>query len=159
MSRPIWRIAADTPDYTSDDPSGEGAGRTGGRWNRKGLPVLYASETRALACLETLVHLKAASLPLNRYLVRIDIPDEVWAKAERQTRFTLSIGWDAEPAAKISIGIGSDWITSGRTCLLVVPSAIIPEENNILINPRHADHAWLTIEKERRWLYDPRLAA
>lgn len=159
MTRSVWRIAADTPEYTADDLSGEGARRTGGRWNRTGLPVLYTSETRALACLETLVHLKAVGLPFNRYLVRIDIPDEVWAKAERQTSRTLSVGWDAEPIGKVSIDFGSDWIASGRSCLLLVPSVIIPEERNILVNSAHTDHAGLAATKERRWLYDPRLGA
>lgn len=159
MSRSVWRIAADTPGYTADDLSGEGAKRTGGRWNRAGLPVLYTSETRALACLETLVHLKAVGLPINRYLVRIDIPDEVWANAERQTTLTLSVGWDAEPAGKVSIDFGSAWIADGRSCLLLVPSVIIPEECNILVNPGHSDHARLAATKERRWLYDPRLGA
>ncbi len=159
MSRSVWRIAADTPGYGADDVSGEGARRTGGRWNRAGIPLLYTSETRALACLETLVHLKSGGLPLNRYLVRMGIPDIVWADAEEQTSATLAVGWEAEPAGIVSMNFGSDWIASGRSCLLVVPSVIVPEERNILVNPRHPDHGLITATKERRWLYDPRLAA
>jgi RES domain-containing protein len=56
VSRTAWRIATDTPDYEADDLSGAGAKQTGGRWNERGLPLLYASESRALACLETVVH-------------------------------------------------------------------------------------------------------
>lgn len=159
MRRSVWRIAPDTPDYTADDLSGEGAKRTGGRWNKAGLPVLYASETRALACLETLVHLKATGLPFNRYLVQIDIPDAVWAKAEERTPSNLPVGWDAEPAGKVSMDEGSSWIMRESSCLLFVPSAIVPEERNILINPGHSDHKQLTATKVRRWLYDPRLAS
>ncbi|HVS77374.1 MAG TPA: RES family NAD+ phosphorylase, partial [Steroidobacteraceae bacterium] len=69
-AKAIWRIAPDTPDYVSDDLLGKGAERTGGRWNRKGTPMLYCSSTIALACLETLVHLSGGDpVPLNRYLV------------------------------------------------------------------------------------------
>ena len=52
----VWRIATDTPDYTADDLSGAGARATGGRWNARGTPLVYASTSRALACLETVVH-------------------------------------------------------------------------------------------------------
>ena len=68
----LWRIAVDAPDYTADDTTGAGAKATGGRWNRKGRAVLYTSRHMSLACLETVVHLKTGSLPLNRYLVRIE---------------------------------------------------------------------------------------
>lgn len=157
MSRSVWRIAADTPEYTADDLSGEGARITGGRWNRIDVPALYTAESRALACLETFVHLKANSLPLNRYLVRIDIPDDIWAGAEQHAAGSLPVGWDAKPYGKVSLDFGSDWLAGGKSCLLIVPSAIIPEEWNIIINPKH--HARLTATKERLWLYDPRLAS
>lgn len=157
MIRAIWRIAADAPDYTADDLTGEGARITGGRWNRKGAPALYAAESRALACLETFVHLKSASLPLNRYLVRIDVPDAVWTRAERRPAGALPIGWDAKPHGKVSLDLGSDWLASAGSCLLIVPSAIVPEESTIVINPKHPDHARLTATKERLWLYDPRM--
>src|SRR3712207_8444198 len=62
VSRTVWRIATDTPDYEANDLSGAGAKVTGGRWNEKDVPVVYASETRALACLETVVHLNAGGL-------------------------------------------------------------------------------------------------
>lgn len=157
MTQSVWRIAADTPDYTADDLTGEGAKRTGGRWNRLGVPIVYAAGTPAVACLETLVHLKAGGLPLNRYLIRIDIPDDVWGKAERLTPSDLPVGWDARPHGKVSLELGADWIRRRDSCLLIVPSVIIPEEQNILINPQHADHQRILTVKERLWLYDPRL--
>ena len=156
MSRPSWRIATDTPDYTADDMSGAGAKATGGRWNAAGTAMLYTSASRALACLETIVHLNAAALPLNRYLVGITIPDEIWDKAERLSP-AAHVGWDAEPAGKVSIDFGTAWATAGRSALLIVPSAIVAEEYNILINPLHPDAVGITARKERRWLYDPRL--
>ncbi|MGE0222117.1 MAG: RES family NAD+ phosphorylase [Acetobacteraceae bacterium] len=158
MSRIVWRIAIDTPDYEADDLSGEGAKRTGGRWNTQDLPVVYASETRALACLETVVHLNAGGLPLNRYLVAVTIPDDVWAGAETQTAASLPVGWDAEPAGQVSIRFGTDWLRSARSALLLVPSVIVPEESNVLINPRHAGAPRITAARVRKWVYDPRLA-
>ena len=159
MTQVAWRIATDTPTYTADDMTGTGAKRSGGRWNEKDEAVVYSSESRALAGFETLVHLKAAGLPFNRYLVRVDIPDPVWDAAERLDAAHLPVGWDAEPAGKVSIDLGTNWLRSRRTSLLVVPSVIVPEEFNILINPGHPDAGAITSTKERRWLYDPRLSS
>ena len=157
MSRTVWRIAADTPKYEAHDLSGAGAQATGGRWNEKDVPVVYAAETRALACLETVVHLNASGLPLNRTLVAVTIPDDVWANAQRESATTLAVGWDAEPAGRASIGFGTKWLRSGRSALLVVPSVIVPEEFNVLINPQHSASPRITANKVRKWLYDPRL--
>lgn len=151
----LWRIGADTPRYTADDMTGTGAARVGGRWNPPGVPMVYTSESRALACLETLVHFDGADFPFNRYLVRIDVPDDIWAAAQRETE--PPVGWDAEPAGLTSLRLGTEWARTGATCLLVVPSAIVPEEHNVLINPAHPDAARLSAAKVRRWLYDPRL--
>jgi RES domain-containing protein len=157
LSRLIWRIGTDTPGYGADDLSGKGAEITGGRWNAKGTPVVYASETRALACLETLVHLNASGLPLNRYLVAVEASDAVWGAAEGVDASPLAVGWDAEPPGLVSIDLGTAWLKANRSALLVVPSVVIPEEFNVLINPAHGDTRSITATKVRRWLYDPRL--
>lgn len=157
MSRVAWRIAADTARYPADDLSGEGARVTGGRWNAPDHAVVYASTTRALACLETFVHLNAGGLPLNRYLVEISIPDPLWDQARRETRDSLPVGWDAAPASLTSIQLGTEWLLAKRTALLILPSVIVPEECNILINPAHPEAAGVTCRKLRKWLYDPRL--
>lgn len=159
MSRRVWRIASDTPSYEADDLSGAGAKATGGRWNEKGSAVLYAAESRALACLETVVHLGAGGLPLNRYLVALDIPDDLWAKARRETPTTLAVGWDAEPAGRVSIRLGTDWLAAASSALLIVPSVIVPEEFNLLVNPAHPEAGGVTAKKVRRWTYDPRIRA
>ncbi len=153
----VWRIATDTPAYQADDLSGTGAKATGGRWNEAGISIVYTSDTRALACLETVVHLNAGGLPLNRYLVEVTIPDDVWAKAQAETPPNLPAGWEAEPPGQVSIQFGTSWARSGSSALLVVPSVIVQEEFNVLINPAHADSTQITAVKRRRWLYDPRL--
>lgn len=153
----VWRISTITPDYSADDLTGAGAKFTGGRWNRPGNPVLYCAPSMALAGLETVVHLASGSLPLNRYLVRIDIPDPVWKVREVITDKTAPVGWDALPAGKVSLDFGDDWLASLRSALLEVPSVIVPEEGNILVNPLHPDAKGITAAITRKWIYDARL--
>jgi RES domain-containing protein len=157
LSRIAYRICTDTPDYEADDLTGKGAEVTGGRWNTKGNPVVYAAESRALACLETMVHLAAGGLPLNRYLVEISIPDPVWAAAQKETPASLPVGWDAAPAGRASNAFGAAWLKNRRSAVLVIPSIIVPEECCVLINPAHPDSAGISATKSRRWLYDSRL--
>jgi RES domain-containing protein len=110
----VWRIATDTPDFVADDLTGAGARLTGGRWNRPGQPVLYCAASPALACLETLVHLGTGSLPMNRYLVAIDIPDAFWAARAVETLASLPVGWDAVPTGKVSLDFGDAWLSARR---------------------------------------------
>lgn len=153
----LWRIAIEAPSYRSTDLSGRGAELTGGRWNRKGVPMVYASTTRALACLETLVHFDAGMrLPLNRYLVRVDVPTECWKHRQRFVSPKAYIGWDAEPPGKVSQEFGSQWAADGNTLLLEVPSIVVAEEFNVMINPKHADGGRVRAEVVRKWTYDPR---
>ena len=153
----LWRIAADTPGYAADDLSGTGAKLTGGRWNSKGVPVVYCATSIALATLETVHYLRTGALPFNRFLVRIEVPEVVW-----QARMTLDPvpgGWDAIPAGIAASSAGDGWIVSGKTALLVVPSVIVPDESNVLLNPCHPDAAAITASTVRRWHYDPRFFA
>jgi RES domain-containing protein len=157
LSVVVWRIASDTKSYEADDLSGAGAKDRGGRWNAAGDPLVYASETQALACLETVVHLNAGGLPLNRYLVSVTIPDSVWANARVETPGSLPVGWDADPSGRASIQFGTAWIGSMASALLRVPSVIVPDEYNVLINPQHPGSKAIVAVKMRKWLYDPRL--
>lgn len=159
MGFTLWRIAVDTPEYMADDLTGKGAEVTGGRWNRKGRPVLYTSASIALACLETAVHLNQRGLPLNRYLVKITVPLETWNARETRAAAALPVGWDALPEGKVSLDVGDAWLLSGSSPLLVVPSVIVPEEHNVLINPAHPLLKGIASSKLRKWLYDPRLLA
>lgn len=152
----LWRIGTDTPDYEAHDLSGKGAEKSGGRWNRIGTPLVYASTTRALACLETVVHLAKKPLPLNRYLVQITVPMAAWSAATELDPAAL-VGWDAEPAGKASLDWGTSWVSSTTALLARVPSVIVPEEFNVLVNPAHPDAGGLKAIKVRKWLYDARL--
>ncbi len=153
----LWRIAADTPDHEAHDLSGKGAERSGGRWNRIGTPLVYCSEYKSLAALETLVHLAKHPLPMNRYLVRITVPASVWAAAITLDGASL-VGWDAEPAGKASLDWGTRWQQSRASLLARVPSVVVPDDFNVLINPLHPDLGAIKGQKIRRWTYDPRLS-
>jgi RES domain-containing protein len=156
--RILYRIGADTPTYGADDRSGAGAKKTGGRWNRPETAMLYTSGSRALACLETLVHLApGGAFPFNRYLVEFEVPTAEWMQ---RTVFDpdAHIGWDARPPGLVSLDWGTAWAASGATLLAEVPSVIVPEETNVLLNPAHAAMRKVVVRKRRRWHYDARLS-
>lgn len=153
----IWRIATRGPTWRADDLSGSGAAKDPGRWNSFGVPVVYASTTIALACLETLVHLSGdLSLPLERWLVAIDVPAEHWEPRTNLNREDLK-GWDATPPESASKDWGDRWIGAQQSLVAVVPSVIVSEERNVLINPAHPGCRDLQAMAIRRWTYDNRL--
>lgn len=155
----VYRITTSAPNYGADDLSGAGAKATGGRWNPVGIPVMYTSRSRALACLETVVHVGSSKpLPLNRYLVQLLIPNVQWAA---RTVFRIdaeSPEWDAEPPGHASIEWGRAWLASGTTLVAEVPSVVVPEESNVLLNPAHAEISAVAVRVVRKWIYDGRLA-
>lgn len=150
----LWRIAAETRSYPATDLSGGGAARNPGRWNEDGQPVLYTAPTIAIAVLETAAHIDAAGLPLNRFLVRINVPDSAWTAREELRAHALPATWSAIPAGKASVAIGAQWLLSLRSLVLVVPSVIVPEESATLLNPAHSDAAKLTATAIRPFEYD-----
>ena len=155
----VWRIAADTREYTADDMSGKGAEKTGGRWNRAGTPVVYGASSVALACLETIVHLNLSGFPLNRFLVAIEVPDAVWAERQVLSPDALPVGWSAIPEGRVSLDAGDAWLSGMGSALLLVPSVIVPEEFNVLVNSRHPDAGKIKANKLRAWFFDQRLVA
>lgn len=157
MTTPLWRIAVEAPAYTANDLTGAGAKISGGRWNSIGTPLIYSATNIALATIETVVYLRNDGMPFNRFLVRIDVPDTVWAS--RLVLDPLPGGWDAVPSGMTSRATGDAWAASGSSALLLVPSVCVPDEYNVLINPRHPDVASITATTIRRWIYDPRFFA
>ena len=150
----LWRIAVETPDWEAHDLSGRDVKDKGGRWSQPGTPLVYACRSIGVACLETLVHLAPGEVPANRYLVRIHVPLDVWTS---RARFQTGIGWDAQPPGRVSQSWGMEWVRDRACALASVPSVIVPEETNVLINPRHPDARHVTATKLRRWTYDLRL--
>ncbi len=158
MTIRLWRIASDTPTWTAEDMAGKGAASKGGRWNVAGVHATYAATSVSLAAWETRAHLGKAGtkLPFNRFLVRIDVPDDVWA-ARTGVAKPLPVGWDAIPEGMVSRTLGSAWLAANGSALYVVPSVVIEEEDNVIINPAHTDTKRLKTTKVRRFLYDHRV--
>ncbi|PRC93787.1 RES family NAD+ phosphorylase [Solimicrobium silvestre] len=153
----LWRISKHTALFRADDLSGEGAKITGGRWNKKSLAVTYSSSTIALATLETLAHIGSEIAARNRFLIAISVPVKLWNKREIITAAELDPSWLAEPPGMFSIEFGSTWLEGRSAALLLVPSIIVPEEFNVLINPKHPDAKKISAKIVRQFIYDPRL--
>lgn len=133
---------------------GEGARLYGGRWNSEGGAVVYASATLSLAALEYLVHVDIAEVPADLVALGIEVPED--AAAAVLGVADLPPDWK-RPDAAGSAAVGDAWVAEGASLTLAVPSAIVPEENNVLINPRHGRAADVRIASERPFAYDPRL--
>lgn len=153
----LWRIAKHTAQYSATDLSGGGAKFTGGRWNSKGIAVVYAASTIALATLETLAHVGDNIAMRNSFLVQIHVPPAVWKLREMIAAVDLDPTWLAEPPGSTSIAFGDAWLANKSAALLMVPSVIIPEEYNVMINPAHPSAAHITATVLRQYIYDPRL--
>lgn len=150
----LWRIAAETRQYKADDLSGGGAAKNPGRWNEAGLAVLYTAPTIALAVLETAAHIDDGGLPLNRYLVRIEVPARTWTARQELDPAALPSTWNAIPAGATSAQLGSQWIKSMASAILLVPSVIVPEERAALINPAHPDASKIKASVVRPFEYN-----
>jgi len=145
----VWRLARRT--HAALD--GEGGRRFGGRWNSAGRRLLYTSSHLSLAALEALVHFDADEVPEDLQAFAIEIPDAL--ATEQVTTAILPIGWGRQEFA--TRALGDEWLTAARTPVLVVPSAIIPEETNVLVNPAHPATHGVVVVARRRFVYDPRL--
>jgi len=149
VSFSLWRIAAETKDYSATDLSGSGSAKYPGRWNALGEYVVYAAPSIPLAVLETAAHIDSGGLPLNRFLVKISVPRKVWDARAKIDAAKIDPAWRAVPAGKASADIGSNWYKSARSALLLVPSVIVPEARAILINATHADAKLMKAETIR----------
>ena len=150
----LWRIAAETRKYAADDLSGAGAAKSPGRWNDEGQPALYTAPTIAIAVLETAAHVDDSGLPLNKYLVRIEVPDSIWAARGVMDVSKLPVTWAAIPAGRVSVQAGADWLRGMTAAVLEVPSVIVPEEPAALINPLHPDTKKLSASVVRLFEYN-----
>ena len=105
--------------------------------------------------LETAAHTDPAGLPLDRYLVEIVVPKELWEQRREVRIDELPPTWNAIPAGSSSVRVGSSWLKSRSTLIMTVPSAIVEEERVALINPAHPDASKLVAKALRKFLYEP----
>lgn len=150
----LWRIAAERRDVPAHDLSGVGARLRPGRWNDDRQPAVYAAPTIAMAVLETAAHLEGEALPLNRFLVRLDVPEAVWEAREVMDLASLPAAWTAIPAGLASVKHGSSWLASQRAPILMVPSVIVPEEPVAVVNPLHLLAREITASVTRPFAFD-----
>lgn len=150
----LSRISSTSRDWAPDDMSGQGAALDPGRWNQPGERVVYAAPSLAMAVLETAAHVESDLLPMNKYVVELDVPDEMWADRQVITARDLPGGWDAIPEGLVSVQTGSSWYQAADVALLELPSAIIPEETIVLINVEHGDVQRIRARATRRMQYN-----
>lgn len=134
MMPTAWRITKTGNAGNAFD--GEGARLFGSRWSTPGRRVAFASTTLSLATLEVLVHLQMSSLLASYVTFSVEFSEE-WVQS--LDAGVLPLDWRRHPAPTELQEIGDRWIAESRSLLLRVPSAIIPQEFNFLINPGHVD--------------------
>lgn len=144
-----WRIVK--TKYVNSAFDGEGAKRYGGRWNSVGIPAVYASESLSLAALESFMHMSGMHLKLDFSAIKIQITKPL---------HTMDVSY-AEYRKLLEKGrvrqFGDAWLLEGKSVILKVPSHVIPEENNIIINPLHKDFSKIIISPPIPFRYDPRM--
>jgi len=146
-----WRIIHNKYVDTAFD--GEGARRYGGRWNHPGLKIVYTSATLSLAALEMLAGLHSIKI-LDAYeCICVKIPKNFIHIPD-----TLPKGWNTIPAGSVAKDIGTQWLRTGDSPVLEVPSIVIPSEKNYLLNPDHPRFNDLAIGRPHKFRFDPRLA-
>lgn len=134
--------------------TGEGARLFGSRWSSPGFPVVFASQSLALAALEVLVHL-GSEAPLSAYsCFDLAIPERL---VEVLDPSRLPANWRTSPAPADLQAIGNRWLTAGRSAVLRVPSALVPGEDNFLLNPLHPAFKQIRIGPSQEHFFDLRL--
>ncbi len=141
--------------YADSALDGSGAKAYGGRWNSKGVAMVYASDTVSLAVLELLVHLHRNEV-LNHYrLFGLDLPD---ASVMRLDPRALPADWRSDPPPSSTAAIGDEWISRRPSLGLAVPSTLVPQQRNLLLNPAHPDfEALVAGASSEPFSFDPRL--
>lgn len=148
----VFRLSKSTYAH---DLSGRGAEKAGGRWNSKGIAMLYTSESRALCTTEIAVHTGLGNIPKDYWLVTIVIP----AKAKIQT---IDIGklpadWKSFPFPGSTQQLGDAFVRANTFLVLKVPSVVVAGDFNYLLNPLHKDFGKVKIEKTEPFDFDERM--
>jgi len=135
----VWRIVKRKYEATAFD--GEGASDYGGRWNSPGKRVIYTAGSKSLALLEQLVHLDSSALS-SYVVIPVTFSDALLSEVDI---LLLPPDWKGHPAPVELRDIGDRWLDSFGSAVLRVPSAIVPDESNYMINPDHPDFSSVEI--------------
>lgn len=143
----LWRVSRHR------DLSGAGGLRAPGRWHERGQPVVYLAESPAGALLETCVHTAANDIP--PYYTLLGIAVDAVVSMDALDPNELPRNWTAR--VEVTRELGSKWLAAQRSCLLRVPSALVPATFNVILNPLHADAPRLRIESSVKYPFDSRI--
>ena len=147
----VWRIV--TARFAEVAFSGEGARRYGGRWNRKGVPLVYTAGSQSLAMLEMLV--QDEPLRARYMMIPAQIPaDQTIARLNRER---LPSDWRDPGAVETLRALGTEWAAGLAAAVLAVPSAVVPDETDYLLNPRHPDFGRIAVGAAQELITDLRL--
>ena len=146
----VFRI---TGEKHANDISGLGAAIYGGRWNKKGTPVLYTGENKEIALLETIVLIPPMLIP-DLVILTIEIPDDSIKEIELTQ---LPKNWVNYPAPTILSEIAENWVQKEETIALKVPSCIIHSSHNFILNCNHPDYKRIKILDQQNFYFDTRL--
>jgi RES domain-containing protein len=147
----VYRLSRST---YANDLTGKGAERYGGRWNSKGTPLLYTSQSRALCALEIAVNTPLGIFPEDFVVIEIAIPDKSIAILKSNQ---LPLQWNAHPFGKGTQKIGDAFVRESKTLVLKVPSATVEGDFNFLINPLHSQISSIKIKSIKPFTFDHRL--
>ena len=152
----IWRLCREP--YAAEAFSGEGARRFAGRWNSRGVPMVYASTSLALAAIELFVHLEPGQAPGDLVYISAILPEGEPARTLQPA--DLPPAWwtdDVAAGAATTRDLGDAWISSRSSLALLVPSVPIRAEWNVLLNPLHPRMGELQIDPQQPFVFDARM--
>ena len=149
----VWRIT--TARHAERAFDGEGARLYGGRWNHSGTPLVYTSWMLSLCALEYFVHLEPAMTPRSLVAIQAEIPADL--RIELLEASDLPSDWRTYPAPDSLKDLGTAWARGKKAVALSVPSAVIPHERNVLLNPAHPEFARIRIHPAEPFAFDPRM--
>lgn len=138
----------------SADLSGKGAEKSGGRWNSKGVAMVYTSNSRALCTAEVAVHITLGIVPSDYELVTIELPEDSMTEAGIKH---LPADWRAFPHPDSTQKLGDRFVREGKYMVLKVPSVVVQGEYNFLINPKHEAAIKVRVIDTEHFLFDKRL--
>lgn len=116
--------------------------------------MVYTAQSQSLAALEILVNFESTELLSHYVVIEVVIDPSLINKVDVST---LPRNWRSDPPPRKVRAVGDQWIFEGRSAVLQVPSAVVPSENNFLLNPRHSDFGKLRIGKPSAFRFDQRL--
>jgi len=149
----VWRLTMRKHATTAF--SGIGNRKVGSRWVPEGLLAIYTSENLSTAVLEMLVHIDPNHFSNNFVCIKAEVPENI--TVDEVSLADLPKDWQSRFEDGELQQVGAQWIDRGSSAVLMVPSAVVPQERNIIINPQHEDFDRIVLSPAEAFFFDPRL--